>query len=617
MLRLMLLALTVAGAAAYAAEDHIGDPLPEGAVQRLGTLRLRSGGVGDLAFLPDGRGAIALGGDVQIWDLEIGEILETHTLTRGSIRGLDVRPDGKALLIIDSQNTVREWDLEAASELHAIPTGQSSTTAVHYSPDATRVLTTGSRPPTIKQWDLATGEELVSITGDMHYFHEAIHTADGAMCFVNGGAGSNEVLAHYDLATGELVAPLLKDYYAHRRSLVLSADGERILLGSRHKATEWKIDGHELLKEFSGHHGHAVTSCAYCVEPEQLLTGSRDGSIRRWDRLAGDVLLRWVPHQGHVTHVEVSPDGKWVMSYGSGIVAVTSMADGTPRVAWERHEGPVEAVASLPEGRCVSGSTDASLRVWDIATGECLRTIGGAKLGAYAVATTPDGSRVAAGCKDGVLREYGVADGDLVRELTGHLGYVRAVTYTADGQRLLSAAGDGTVRVWALDAEEPEAVLEGHRGGVLAVAVSADGKLALSGGRDATVRLWDLEEAALLRTMEGHRGWVQAVTFAPGGKYALSGARDGRIIKWDLETGEVAAETVNGAAVNALACDAEGSTVYAAGSDGAVGVWDLVNDSKVGTLAGHQGSVTAVAAAEGERLVTASADTTLLVWELR
>jgi len=603
---------------ARAAEDRYGDPLPSGAVQRLGTLRLRySSGIADLRYLPDGRGLIAVGSSVEIWDLAGGQPQATQKVCERPIASIDVRSDGQALLVADTGGTVHEWDLVNERELHAWPTDQAGLRMAHYSPDGERVLTTGSKPPTLKEWELATGQELVAITGRMHYFHEGIYGPDGKTAFVNGGAGTDPILAHYDLATGEPLNEWLKDYYAHARSIVLSDDGERLLVGSRHKATESRVDNYELLKQFTGHHGHAVVSVAYCKEPDQLLTGSRDGSIRRWNRLEGEVLLRWCPHEAYVTHMQVSPDGQWVLSYGSGMVVESSLADGRPRATWQRHNGPVNAVAALPStATVVSGSTDTTLRLWDISTGECLNTIEGANLGAYAIAVSPDGARAAVGCKDGVLREFALSDGNLIRELKGHRGYVRSVAYAPRGYHLVSSAGDGSMRVWGQETGNPVHILEGHRGGVLSVAVSADGKHALSGGRDATVRLWDLQAGELLQTCEGHRGWVQAVAFAGSNLIGLSGAADGRVLKWNLSTGELLAEMSHGSAVYALACPADGQTAYAGGGDRAITCWNLATNEKTATLTGHEAAVLSLAMAPDQgRLVSASQDTTLLVWD--
>lgn len=593
------------------AEDRFGDPLPEGALQRLGTLRMRyPSGIGDLAYLPDGRGLIAVGTRVEIWDLARGEIQRTDEITSATIRSVEPNADGSLLLVGDSAGNVHVWDIEAREITTSIDTGQSDLRAAYFSPDETRVLTSGGKPPTLKEWDLATGAELVAIEGRMHFFRQGIYGPDGRTAFVDGGAGSGPILAHYDLETGELLHEWHKDYYSHSRSLVLSPDGQRLLSGTRHSAQEWDVKTYEMLGKFSGHHGHAVTAVAYCADPDELLTGSRDGSIRRWNRHDEKVLLRWWPHDGHVTRIEVSPDGQWALSYGAGLVDERSIEDGTPRIDWERHNGPVEAVAAVPgDSRVVSASTDETLRVWDTRTGASMLAIDGANLGAFAVAVSPDGQRVAAGCKDGIVREFSLEDGSLLRELSGHRGYVRAVAYTPRGSHLLSTAGDSTIRAWGRR-DEPVHVLDEHRGGVLTVDVSPDGNFAVSGGRDGTVRYWDLRAGRLVRTMTGHRRWVHAVRFIDD-ETAVSGDGYGAIIVWDLRSGEILREMDHGAGVSALACD--GGRIYAAGGT-EVSCWDAATGERIAAFGGHADSVLGLAITGDGHVVTASEDTTLLVW---
>ena len=597
-----------------AAEDPArgrDDPLPEGALQRLGTLAMRyPGGIGDLCYLPDGRGAIAVAGRVEIWDLAEGELQRTDEITSASIRSIEPNAAGTVLLVADSASEVHLWDMEAREVTSTIATGQSGMTTAHYSPDETRVLTTGNTPPTLAEWDLATGEQLVAIKGRMHYFRQGIYGPDGRTAFADGGAGSGPILAHYDLESGDLLHEWHKDYYSHRRSLELSPDRTRLLAGTRHSAQEWDVESYEMLGKFSGHHGHAVTAVAYCANPDELLTGSRDGSIRRWNRNEAKVLLRWWPHEGHVTRIKVSPDGNWALSYGGGLVDERSIEDGTPRIDWDRHSGVVPAVATVAGGDLVvSGSTDETLRVWDPASGESLLTIGGAKLGAWALAVSPDGERVAAGCKDGVVREFSLRDGSLVRELIGHRGYVRAVAYTPGGSHLLSSAGDVTIRAWG-DGDEPVHVLDEHRGGVLALDVSPDGEFAISGGRDGTVRYWSLGGGSLVRTMTGHRRWVQAARFISD-TTAVTADGYGAVIVWDLATGEALRQLNHGSGVSALAV--HHGRIYAAGG-ASVSCWDADTGESFASFSGHADAILGLAVTEDGRVVSASEDTTLLVW---
>ena len=66
----------------------------------------------------------------------------------------------------------------------------------------------------------------------------------------------------------------------------------------------------------------------------------------------------------------------------------------------------------------------------------------------YAVAWSPDGSRLFSGSEDTTLRVWdGDTYGEIVR-LRGHTDYVYAIAVSPDGRRLASASTDGTVKLW-------------------------------------------------------------------------------------------------------------------------------------------------------------------------
>ena len=606
--------ISTAAVTAQQATDSLGDALPAGAVQRLGTLRMKyNSGVTDIAYLPDGRGLVANGANLDVWDLGAGTIETTYKPTGSSVAFLNLSRDGQRLLFISGGDVV-EWNIAEQAIVHRFPTNQAGVVSVCYSPDETRVLTSGRTPPTVKEFDLATGDEVISITGTAAQFYKAVYGPGGKTAFV--GTGFETVLAHYDLTTGALLNEWFKDYCAY--DLCLSADETRLLVGSRTMASEWEVDGYKELRRFKGHHGGAVNGLIYCREPEQILTGSRDGSIRRWDRTTGEILLRWFPHESYATMIRVSPDGSKVLSYGARLVAESHVTTGKPTVEWERHVGSVEACAWMPDGvRAVSASSDGTLRVWDTQTGKSLRTITGANLGAWSLAVSPDGARAAAGCKDGVLREFSLADGELLREMKGHLGYVRAVAYTSDGSRLFSSADDGSVRIWEAGATEASSVFSGHRGGVLAVAVNADDTLVASGGRDGTVRIWNPADGSAVQVMQGHRGWVECVAFAAGGREVVSTGRDGRLLRWNTESGELTGEIAVGPWLRALAVAPDGQRVYVSGDDATITGWDVATGEQVTSVKGHEAGVNDVTVSpDGSALLSSSADTTLLVWGL-
>ena len=123
--------------------------------------------------------------------------------------------------------------------------------------------------------------------------------------------------------------------------------------------------------------------------------------------------------------------------------------------------------------------------------------------GVNGVAVSADGRMAVSGGSDGTVRVWDLAGTAAPRVLTGHAGPVNAVAVSADGRTAVSGSADGTVRVWDLAGDAAPRVLTGHAGEVNAVAVSADGRIAVSGGDDGTVRVWDLAGDAAPRVLTG------------------------------------------------------------------------------------------------------------------
>ncbi len=594
--------------------DSLGDPLPQGAIQRLGTLKMRYGSVGGLTYLPDGRGVVLSGGGVDIWDLATGAVVSSTQVAATTLTSVELRADGQALLLGDVGGAVYEWDPAQQATLRSWETGQGGLRSARYSPDGTRFLVAGGSPMGYMEFDLASGARTAAGATDFATTRcGAIYGPDGSTVIMGGGY--DHLLEHRVLATGELLQAWATNYEA--KQIRLGPERTTVLVGTEAFAEEYSLTDYSLLHRYDAVPGEAGRCFAHDFAPtrNEAVLGLRTGSIHRFNRATGQEVLGWMAHSGWISAVAVSPDERYVLTFGGGLLVESDMDTGRPRLNWARHGGPVRAVAFTPGGdRVISGSEDATLRVWDPVSGECLLVIEGARLGAYALAVSPDGATVAAGCKDGVIREFAIASGELLHEYRGHRGFVRSVAYTHDGLRLVSSADDGSVRIWRRDSDEPPLTLEGHLAGVLSVAVSADDRLVLSGGRDGTVRLWDLAEARPIDTLGAHRGWVEAVAFAGDGRRAVSVGRDGRLMRWELEARGEPVAMDNGSSC-ALSMAPDGNTVHCAFSTGAKS-WDLAQARLIGQVQGHAGAATALAVSpDGRMIVTGSADTSLLVWE--
>jgi WD40 repeat protein len=285
----------------------------------------------------------------------------------------------------------------------------------------------------------------------------------------------------------------------------------------------------------------------------------------------------------------------------------------------EGHDGSVGAVALTPGGRhVISGSTDRTLRVWDLQRGEVLRNLTGHSDNIYAVAVTPDGRYAVSGSKDQTLRVWDLQEGELLHTLEGHSGPIQSVALTSDGSRAVSASWDRTLKVWDLEGGRLIRSLEGHDGRVVAVAVSHDGQLAISGATDQMLKVWDLESGEVLRTLKGHGAAVWSVALTPDGRHAVSGSKDQTLKVWDLESGE-AIHDLEGHTrrVQAVGVTNDGRHVISGSLDRTLKVWNLEGGEAVRTLEGHTDRIYTLAlTADGRHLVSGAGDRTIRVWDL-
>ena len=152
---------------------------------------------------------------------------------------------------------------------------------------------------------------------------------------------------------------------------------------------------------------------------------------------------------------------------------------------------------------------------WPVGEPRVMRTTGDV----WAVAYSPNGSRIAAGLEDGTMQVWDALKLipliENTQAFTGHEGCIFSVAFSPDGTRIVSGSGDRTVRMW--DAQTGTQVghaLQGHDGCVRSVAFSPDGARIVSGSNDNTVRIWDARTGeAIGKPLQGHTGAVLSIAF--------------------------------------------------------------------------------------------------------
>jgi WD40 repeat protein len=282
------------------------------------------------------------------------------------------------------------------------------------------------------------------------------------------------------------------------------------------------------------------------------------------------------------------------------------------------HEAEIGGIAFSPDGNClVSGSSDGTVRMWDLQSGAEATTFAKQAGGVLSVAFSPDGSRIVVGLSDNTLRVLDTYTGTVLTVLRGHQRDVSCVAFSHDGRLLISGSFDKTVRIWDAHKGTEQAVLHGHQNMVTSIAISADDRSVVTGSYDQSVRLWDVQQGALLKVFLGHKGPVHSVSFISTDGDVASASSDTTVRLWDSRTGDdLAVLRAENTEVRCVACSPDGRHLVSGSADHTLRVWDVQRNAELLTLRGHESAVTCVAyAPDGCRLASGSSDKSVRIWD--
>jgi WD40 repeat protein len=624
--------------------DRFGDPLPENALARLGTLRLRHGqGSNSLCFLPDGTSLIAGGGEagpIRLWELPRGrELRRFQCESARPTWSIALAPDGKTLAS-GCGKAVMLWDMRSGQETTRLTGHENNVMAVAFSADGTQ-LASGSLDNTVRVWDVARHTQTHSIRTQIAVCDVTFSANGKELAFAELGGHARVV----DLATGNEVMKL--DGFAGKVMHIAFSPTDRILAASsvRDKNIQlWDVAGRKLIRELVGHE-EGVWSLAFSPDGRTLASGGgldQDCAVRIWDVSSGNEVHRISAHAYVVSGLGFSKDGTLLASSGGeGAIRIWDTATWAERSPQTNPHSWVLTSKYSPDGRLIAlGSKLGTVDCFDARTRLLVRQFGNEPGGVVRVAFSPNGNLLASAGLQGAIRLWNVATGQEIGELKGHSGWVY-IAISPDGRLLASAGQDKALRLWDLASRKEirrigEAECELHE-----VAFSPDGKTLASAAGDmngrannwksSAARLFDVASGRLIRRWASPQEWlVETVAFSPDGRLLAAGGFRGPVVVWNVDTGKeyrrlVSDPSAATAFTRDLCFSADGKTLASANtdftqSDGrgwSVTLWELATGKARTRFEGHADAVMTIAfAPDGRSLVSGSNDTTALIWDV-
>jgi telomerase protein component 1 len=316
-------------------------------------------------------------------------------------------------------------------------------------------------------------------------------------------------------------------------------------------------------------------------------------------------------HTARITAVAISRDGKWGLSGSTDTtVRVWNLQTGLCAIVLRLHRHEVSAVAMADDGsKAVSGDAKGMMCVWNAATGSCMYRLQSPGRQIDAIGLSADHRHVICGSREGELLKWDLRTGE-ARQLAKIPG---RWAITPDGRTAALGDARGIISVWDTVTEKQVAEFADPRCPVIVLGISADGNLVVSASQalDHTVRTWDARTGRCVRTMEGYAECVNqvAVDFGSGTAVAAARATDFPVHVWSIRASPWRELKGHFAIVNSVAISDGAKVVLSGGDDRIVRCWDVYagdSETEESSATPHHWPVTSVHAGSDNQVAVSA-----------
>ncbi|MDJ0618656.1 MAG: NB-ARC domain-containing protein [Calothrix sp. MO_192.B10] len=365
-----------------------------------------------------------------------------------------------------------------------------------------------------------------------------------------------------------------------------------------------------------------------------LATGETCSEIHLW-QLTDTDCQQFMALQGHsdwIQSVVFTPNNKILASASfDTTIKLWDVFSGRCFQTLQGHHAAVMSVIFIPldsqsldrteeQYLLASCSFDGTIKLWNISTGVCLKTLYGHTKEVYCISFNVKENLLASGSVDETIKIWNLSTGECIKTLLGHTNKVWSVVFTNDGKNLVSSSADKTIKLWDIFTGSCSQTLQGHSGEVLSLQLSPDHRTIASCSRDKTIRLWNVETGKNIRTFLGSKSWVWSVTFSPNSQHMITGGYDFNLNFWSVKTGKCLKRIQgNYQQTYAVAFSHDGKLLANSYwlNNNSIKIWDITSGKCIKILQEHSNWITSIAFSPDNQLLASGCfDQTIKIWDI-
>ncbi|MCB0477190.1 MAG: caspase family protein [Crocinitomicaceae bacterium] len=553
--------------------------------------------------------------------------------------------------------------IQAQSEPEVVlTTGHTDVIQVMEISNNGKYMATAANNKVIKVWDVPTGREFRTISGNDGRINKMTFSPDNKHLAAVINHGSVKV---WNVQTGEVVKELPADYNGN---VCWINNGQKIVFKNANSELEIAdVFGTEASKKVALDFGYTVDVYeprmeAYSFDVKgnllvfDLTTMTLKGEHKIFDFFN-------VPFSGPV----ISPDGKYISAgFNDDITRLINLETFKVDLESKKEEGKIQRIHFDKKGKYLyTYNHNWILRVWNYETKKLhqewkIKDMSGVQ---SFVSHPIQDVLIEASSIYGRIRYRNVETGDYESEYTQKINKIVSMDYAQNGKYIAVASDQARIKIWNMKNNKVESELiaffpvkfdtggellyamaadmrigifdvhKNKRVGQLdcemeliqTLAISDDGKYLAGAGFMGIIKIWDLETKKLIKKMTGHAGGIYGLAFSPDNSHIASAGYDQTLRVWDLKTGkELHQKKDQTISISAVKYSPDGKYLASASWDKTINLYETQNYTLVKTLQGHVNMITSIDFnSDGSLLVSAAgnnavseADNSMIVWSI-